>query len=729
MQRSLVPIACLLVVLTTGRAHAEDPTAEPPRPARFHAWLPFVRAERTPPPLRLTVESRLGGPSSGVAIEGDRGYQVQGGRLLDWGLADMDAATVIGQVDLPWADAAGAVTVDAGIAVVLQQRRCHSVSPSDPPEVRAKPCVQVAVIDVSDGRAPTLWSTIPIDGQSALMSRWGRRLYVAATIDEVGLGADPSTLLTYDLSRPDAPALTGQLDGLPVMRQLVAGADLMAATGTKGDGSSRLLLFETRSGRPRLKRDLPVSDTEVDRLFTVGDRLWLLTRSRELQSWRWHSGTHFDEQASATLAAETWIVDEALELDGRLCTFDGDVEKVRGVASPLNRLACFDVSDPSAPAASLSMTVEADEPLRLPTAGGSRLLLSAPNRGAVVMVDLRRSEGDRQRVLDRGAGAVAALVRRGDQLLSWEPQGRLRRWELGSPIGPEPRGIDALPAETVPIISTDLSGEGPAGRWLIQGQRFSGFPAYLWFVATEVDDPTALKRGPERRLFLSGNCNGVDLTASGDLVWYRETDCFQNSAPLQVLRVSDAGYLTATLPDLDEMGDQVLWLGSRPVIVNRGDSEGSDLTVVDDDYRTVLGRSVGLGRVGAAAIVGRRAYVATAVDGARDVAQLRIVDLADPTRPTLVDSMELPLAGTSVLYASATHLLVSGLARRTDDHLGALEPALCSLDIGVPTAPVIAGCAQGAPRPSEPTAWALDPDGRHLHAVGNGLTVLRLDLP
>ena len=111
-------------------------------------------------------------------------------------------------------------------------------------------------------------------------------------------------------------------------------------------------------------------------MFTVGDRLWLLARNRELQSWRWRSGTRFDEQASTMLAAETWIVDEAVELDGQLCTFDGYVENVRGAASPLNQLACFDVSDPSAPAPSLSMTVEADEPLRLPAAGGSRLLLS-----------------------------------------------------------------------------------------------------------------------------------------------------------------------------------------------------------------------------------------------------------------------------------------------------------------------------------------------------------------
>ena len=79
--------------------------------------------------------------------------------------------------------------------------------------------------------------------------------------------------------------------------------------------------------------------------------------------------------------------------------------------------------------------------------------------------------------------------------------------------------------------------------------------------------------------------------------------------------------------------------------------------------------------------------------------------------------------------ASATRLLVSGLARRPGDHLGGLEPALCSLDISVPTAPVIAGCAQGAPRPSGPTAWALDPDGRHLYVANNGLTVLRFDVP
>lgn len=730
MQRSLLLAASFVViVLTTGAARADEATAEPPGPARFHILLPFVRAERTPPPLRLTVESRLGGPSSGVAIAGDRGYQIQGGRLLVWDLADMDAATVIGQVDLPWADAAGALTVVDGIAVVLQQRRCDSVSPSDPPEVRTKPCVQAAVIDVRDGRAPTLWSTIPIEGQSALMSRWGRWLYVAATVEEDGLGADPSMLLTYDLSLPDAPALTGRLDGLPVMRQLVAGADLVAASGAKGDGSSRLLLFETRSGHPRLQRDLPVGDTAVDRLFTVGDRLWLLGRNRELQSWRWRSGTRFDEQASAMLAAETWIVDEAVELDGRLCTFDGLEENVRGVAGPLNRLTCFDVSDPSAPAPSLSLTVEADEPLRLPAAGGSRLLLSAPNRGAMVMVDLRRSEGDRQRVLDRGAGAIAALVRSGDQLFSWEPQGRLRRWELGAPIGPEPRGIDALPAETVPIISADLSGDGSGGRWLVRGQRFSGFPAYLWFIAVEVDDPKALKRGPERRLFLSGDCNGVDLTASGDLVWYRETDCFQRPEPLQVLRVSDAGYLPATLPDLDEMSDRVLWLGYRPVVINRADSSGADLTVVDDDYSTVLGRLGGLGRVGAAAIVGQHAYVATTVDEARDVAQLRIVDLTDPTRPTLVDTMELPLADTSYLYASATRLLASGWAPRPGDHLGERDPALCALDISVPMAPVIASCAQGAPRPSGPTAWALDPDGRHLYVANNGLTVLRFDVP
>lgn len=730
MQRSLLLAASLIViVLTTGAARADEATAEPPGPARFHILLPFVRTERTPPPLRLTTESRLGGPSSGVAIEGDRGYQVQGGRLLVWDLADMDAATVIGQMDLPWADAAGPLTVEGGIALALQQRRCGSVSPSDPPEVRAKPCVQIAVIDIRNSRAPSPLSVIPIGGQSALMSRWGDWLYVAATIDEDGLGADPSMLLAYDLTQPAAPVLTGRLDGLPVMRQLVAGADLVAATGTKGDGSSRMLLFETRQGRPRLQRDLSVSNSEVDALFTVGDRLWLLARNRELQSWRWRSGTRFDEQASTMLAAETWIVDEAVELDGQLCTFDGYVENVRGAASPLNQLACFDVSDPSAPAPSLSMTVEADEPLRLPAAGGSRLLLSAPNRGAMVMVDLRRSEGDRQRVLDRGAGAIAALVRRGDQLLSWEPQGRLRRWELGAPIGPEPRGIDALPAETVPIISTDLSGDGAGGRWLVRGHRFSGFPAYLWFIAAEVDDPKALKRGPERQLFLSGDCNGVDLTASGDLIWYQETQCFQSPAPLQILRVSDAGYLPATLPDLDEMSDQVLWLGSRPVVLNRSDSGGPDLTVVDDDYRTVLGRLGGLGRVGAAVIVGQRAYVATAVDGARDVALLHIVDLADPTQPTLADSMELPLADTSVLYASATRLLVSGLARRPGDHLGGLEPALCSLDISVPTAPVIAGCAQGAPRPSGPTAWALDPDGRHLYVANNGLTVLRFDVP
>lgn len=96
MQRPLLFAASLIVVvLTTGVAHADEPTAEPPRPARFQAWLPFVRAERTPPTLRLTTEARLGGPASGVALDGDRAYQVQGGRLLVWDLADPDGLTVL----------------------------------------------------------------------------------------------------------------------------------------------------------------------------------------------------------------------------------------------------------------------------------------------------------------------------------------------------------------------------------------------------------------------------------------------------------------------------------------------------------------------------------------------------------------------------------------------------------------------------------------------------------
>lgn len=728
MQRSIVPIVCLLVILTAGKAHADDPTTEPPRPARFHAWLPFLRAERTPPTLCLTTEARLGGSASGVALEGDRGYQVQAGHLLVWDLANTDAATVISQVDLPWADAPGEVTVVGGVAVVLQQRRCDSVSPSDPPERRARDCVQAAIVDTRDGRAPTLLSNIPIDGQSAVMSRWGDWLYVAATIDEDGLGADPSMLLAYDLSRPAAPTLTGRLDGLPVMRQLVAGADLVAASGTKGDGSGRLLVFESRSGHPRLKGDLPVGDREVDCLFTVGDRLWLIGRNRDLLSWRWLSGTRFDEQAATTFPAETWIVDEAMELDGQLCTFDGAEESVRGGARPHNQLACFDVSDPSAPAPATAFTVPADEPLRLPVAEGSRLLLSAPNRGAMVMVDLRRAEGHRIRMLDRGAGAIDSLVRRGAQLYSWENQGRLRRWDLGAPIGPGTRGVDALAAEDLPIISTDLSGEGPAGRWLVRGQRVSGFPNAIQLLATEVDDPSRTIRGSDLRVNLRG-CAGETYAASGDLVMIGETQCSGVPELFQTLRVSDAGFTPTSLPDLDQVSDQVLWLGSRPVVLNHDPSDGASLTVVDDDYRTVLARLGDLGAVSAAAIVGQRAYLATAVDRLRDVAQLQVVDLADPTHPALIDTIAFPLADTSYLFASPTRLLAAGWARKAGDHRGALEQALCILDISAPTAPVVAGCAQDTPLPRSPTSWALDPDGQHVYVAGNGLTVLRLEVP
>lgn len=728
MQRSLASIACLLVILTAGKAHADDPTAEPPRPARFQAWLPFVGAERMPPTLRLTTEARLGGPASGVAIEGDHGYQVQAGHLLVWDLADMDAATVIGQVDLPWADAPGEVTVVGGVAVVLQQRRCAPVNPSDPPELRAQDCVQAAIVATDGGRAPTLRSTIPIDGQSAVMSRWGDWLYVAATIDEDGLGADPSMLLAYDLSRPAAPTLTGRLDGLPVMRQLVAGADLVAASGTKGDGSGRMLLFETRSGHPRLTRDLKVSEREVDRLFTVGDRLWLLGRNRDLQSWRWLSGTRFDEQTATTFTAETRIVDEAMELDGQLCTFDSVEESVRGEARPHNQLACFDVSDPSAPAPTTSFIVPADEPLRLPAAAGSRLLLSAPNRGAMVMVDLRRAEGDRMRVLDRGAGAIDSLVRRGVQLYSTELQGRLRRWDLGAPIGPHSRGVDALAAEDLPIISTDLSGEGPAGRWLVRGRRVSGFPNAIQLVATEVDDPLRAIRGSDLRVNLRG-CASETYAASGDLVMIGETQCSGVPELFQTLRVSDAGFTPASVPDLDQVSDQVLWLGSRPVVLNHDQPDGASLTVVDDDYRTVLARLGDLGAVSVAAIVGERAYVATAVDGLRDIAQLQVVDLADPTHPLLVHSIAFPLAATAYLFAAPNRLLAAGWARKQGDHRGELEPALCILDIGAPTAPFVAGCAQDTPLPRTPTSWALDPDGQHVYVASNGLTVLRLEVP
>jgi hypothetical protein len=728
MQRSIVPIVCLLVLLTTGTAHADDPTAEAPRPARFHAWLPFVRAERAPHALRLTTEARLGGPASGVAIEGGRGYQVQAGRLLVWDLADGDAATVIGHIDLPWADAPGQVTVDDGIAVVLQQRRCASVSASDAPELRARDCVQAAIVDTHDGRAPTLLSTIPIDGQSALMSRWGDWLYVAATIDEDGFGADPSMLLAYDLRRPATPTLTGRLDGLPVMRQLVAGADLVAASGTKGDGSGRLLLFETRSGHPRLLRDLPVGEREVDCLFTVGDRLWLIGRNRDLLSWRWRSGTRFDEQAAATLPDETLIVDAAMELDGQLCTFDGVEESVRGGARPHNQLACFDVSDPSAPAPTIAVTVPADEPLRLPAAEGSRLLLSAPNRGAIVLVDPRRAEGDRIRMLDRGAGAIDSLVRRGAQLYSWEYQGRLRRWDLGAPIGPGSRGVDALAAEDLPIISTDLSGEGPAGRWLVRGRRVSGFPNFIELVSTEVDDPSRTVRGSDLRVNLRG-CAGETYVASGDLVMIGETRCSGIPELFQTLLVSDAGFTPASVPDLDAVSDQVLWLGSRPVVLNRDQPDGASLTVVDDDYRTVLARLGDLGAVSAAAIVGRRAYLATTVDGLREVAELRVVDLADPRHPTLVGGTELPLAETAYLHSSATRLMASGWARRPGDHRGELEPALCIVDVGAVAPPVVAGCARDTPLPRTPTSWALDPDGQHLYVAGNGLTVLRVELP
>lgn len=728
MQRPLLFAASLIVVvLTTGVAQADEPTAEPPRPARFQAWLPFLRLDRPPAPLRLSTEAHLGGAGSGVALDGDRAYQVQGGRLLVWDLADPDTAQVIGRLDLPLADAPGTVTISGGVLVVLQAKACGPSPSIDPPAAEAKSCGHAAIIDTRDGHAPVLLSDLAISGRQALMSRWGERLYVAVLQDAPG-SPDASELQAYDLRVPEAPVLISRLVGLPVLDQLVAGQDLIAAS-TYPEGGTRLLLFEARKGRLTLKQSEPIEDRRCSKLLTVGDRLWMLFANGGVRSWRWRSGTRLDRPLSAVLPLDTLVVDQAVALDGQFCTFDSVYESIKlGIDSPLNTLTCFDITDPSSPQKTLSYRVAADEPVGLPAAHDDRLLLSEPNRGAMILVDLLRPHADRQRLLDSGAGSIAAFVIKGDWLFSWEYPGAIRRWDLRLPIRSTTQSVGYLPFG-VPI-SNDLDGHGPAGRWIIEGGLGgSRHDRHLFFGAVDFSDPLDPKRRPGLGIRLSDLNIGTTFAASGDLAWYRESIYRDPPHPLRAFRVDERGFTEVALPWLIDPSAMLIWRDTFPVMVTPSEEGGSTLTVIDDDYRTVLSRLEGLERASSAIIVGSEALVASGQSNRRESARLAIVELADLKHPRQVDSVDLPMIGVQNLYRSGSRLLVTGWALSRGGPPAVSEPAVCILGIEDPTQPETEGCAQPAAMPAGPLRWVLSPDGERLYIADNGLTVLRLDLP
>ena len=739
MHRWRILSACFLAALPfMGGALADKATAQPPGQGRFSVLLPFLRLDRSPAPLSLTTEAHLGGAGSGVAIDGERAYQVKGGRLLVWDLADPVAAQVIGRLDLPLTDAPGTVIGDGGIVVVLQQRSCGPVLVVAGPESDIQRCIQAAVIDATDGHAPQLMSTMPIDGQRAIMSRWDRFLYIAALSDRKEKTASEVTitttsqLLAFDLERPGDPSLTSRVINLPEISGLVAGQRLVAGTQV-AQGHDNILLFDSNKGHLQHGRVVDVGAYR-SKLFVVGERLWMMSWNGALWSWRWQSGKRFDRQLKGGIPIRTSVIDQAIDLNGQLCTFDTYYESIKtNLLGTLNALSCFDVGNPEAPALTESMTVNATEPLLYLAGDNGRLLLSSPARGSMILVDLKVPGNRRQLELEAGPGGIGAILRKGDLLFSWEHQGRMRRWNLGSPIGPQSVGKNVLPADAPSIISTDLSGSGPAGRWLLHGLYVPDqFSPRIVFSAIDLADPENPKVGPSRSWDPEvAKCSAWSFTASGDLVWMQGSHCSGQAQPqpVRVQRVEESGYSWIQVPDLDAMSDQVLWLGARPLVLGRGAPGGDSLTVVDEDYQTVLSKVEGLGRVRAAAIEQSRMYIAGSDDGPRTRAWLLIVDLSMPRTPRIVERFDLPTDEPSQLFASNARLLVAGWSAKSGGQAGEREPAFCTLDISSPESPTLEGCVQSTRPPSAPTGWAFDPDGQHLYIADNGLTVLRLDLP
>lgn len=730
MQRSRILSTWFIVVaLCTGESYADEPTAQPPRQERFTISLPFLRLARPPAPLRLTTEARLGGASSGVDLDGDRAYQLRGGSLLVWDLAIVDAARVIGRLDLLRRDWPGTVSVSDGIAVVLQQGDCHPV-PTDSTAMDEQQCVRLTIVDAADSHEPRQLSWFPISGQRAVMSRFGRWLYIAAIHDQQG-EASRSELLTYDLQRPGVPVLTSRLTDLPEFKALAAGEDRLAAAKSV-DERVDIIVFDCDNGR--LQHDqTTVIGAYRGNLFVVGERLWVMAWNGELWSWRWRSGTRFDKPLHGNVGFESTIIDQAVDLDGQLCLFDTYYESVRTIVpGKLNRLSCFDVGDPTAPTPTTIMMVEANEPLLHPATYDGRLLLSASKRGSMVLVDLTRIDGQRIVELDSGdGGGISAIARQGTNLYSWSHLGRLRRWDLSLPIGQGSTSHDGLPAEAGSIISTDLSGQGPAGRWLLHGNYvWDPFYPRIVFTAVDLANPVEPRSGPSRDWDPEvSNCLAWRYTASGDLVWMQGGMCPGNStASVRTQRVNDSGFSWIQIPDLDAMSDQILWLHSRPLVLSHGAPDGDSLTVVDQDYRTVLAKLDGLGRVRTAAVLGTRVFVAGGEDGPRARAWLRILDLDDPRQPRMLDPIDLPLDEATQLFASDTRLLVCGWSAGAAEPSVGPQPSLCALDIRRPESPVLEGCTDSAPPPSGPTQWAFDPGGQFLYIADNGLTVLHLNL-